>query len=155
MSAASLLRTITFGELPVTRKSMIRTYKFKKRKRKHFRFRRPLNSIAHGQVTGLCFGDEVSIDGDDDLPLSSDAMPLEAGRIKRILTPLVWRLFVLFYIVLLIASVLMFREAEISPTLYRHADVDAVGLITTILAAWRLGWCGFIPCLAACIGDLI
>jgi hypothetical protein len=49
----------------------------------------------------------------------------------------------------------MFREAEIFPTLYLQADVAAVGLITTILAAWRLRWCGFIPCLTACIGDLI
>lgn len=82
-------------------------------------------------------------------------MSLEAGRTKRILTSIAWRLFALFYIVLPIASVLMFRESEISPTLYQHAHVAAVALIATFLAARRLGWRGFIPCLAACIGALI
>jgi NAD(P)-dependent dehydrogenase (short-subunit alcohol dehydrogenase family) len=97
---------------------------------------------------------------------SVDLMSVAARpKSQRILTSIVYNMASLctlfqaiacLYIGLPMASLLLFREPEISPTLYQHADVTVFGLMATILATWRLGWArGFIPCLAACIGTLV
>ena len=76
-------------------------------------------------------------------------------HIVSVIVAVVTRIVLIVYVVLPFSILLFAREPEITATLSEYTSWAIIGLIVTILATWKRGWQGFVPCFALCLGALL
>lgn len=82
-------------------------------------------------------------------------MMIRKEQVLHIVMATLKRILLVLYVILPVSILLFAREPEITSTVSNHSQLSLVCVVGMILVAYKVGWKGFLLCLAVCLSLLI
>jgi hypothetical protein len=80
---------------------------------------------------------------------------MKASRLARGALAIAKRIVLVLYVIVPLSILLFAREPEITSTIGENTTLVMLHVLVMMLAAWKWGYRGFIPCLAVGLGALV